>query len=141
MAILKWKQAEGEWYPLYSEAIKNLLKRDKNLSDLHDPATARKNLGIIGEITEHWHDRRYYRTAELNDLLNNFYNYIMSALLGLVNNTYDNFRKLILSYIDKLTKDSAENDKDIAALKQEIDALKIRADNIFDSEGRLVYLS
>lgn len=60
MALLKWKKGAGEWITFYADAIKNRLRRDLNLSDVFDKATARANLELNGDNNKtHFHDDRY----------------------------------------------------------------------------------
>lgn len=60
MAFLKFKKGPGKWVTLYANAIRNRLRRDKNLSDLFSYADARRNLGLTGENNNtHYHDSRY----------------------------------------------------------------------------------
>lgn len=72
MAVIKYhaikrdangKIVDEQWIPIYADAINNRARRDYNLSDLHDPSAARKNLGLVGDVTEipnsHNHDQHY----------------------------------------------------------------------------------
>lgn len=72
MAVIKFhaikrdangKIVDEQWIPIYADAINNRARRDYNLSDLHDVAEARKNLGLYGDVTDiansHNHDKRY----------------------------------------------------------------------------------
>ena len=72
MAVIKYhaikRDANGkiideQWVPIYADAINNRARRDYNLSDLHDVSAARKNLGLVGDVTNisnsHNHDARY----------------------------------------------------------------------------------
>lgn len=60
MSLLKWKNSTGEWISIYMQALRNRLRKDKNLADIQDKAAARKNLEIVGENnTTHLHDHRY----------------------------------------------------------------------------------
>lgn len=60
MSLLKWKVDKNNWFTFYVDAIKNRLRRDKNLSDVFDVAESRKNLEIIGDNNQtHFHDNRY----------------------------------------------------------------------------------
>lgn len=60
MATIKYQTSDKGWVSLYADAIKNRLRKDKNLSDVLDKAEARKNLEIIGDNnTTHFHDSRY----------------------------------------------------------------------------------
>lgn len=65
MALVKWvkgKKSNGEaiWEGIYDNALRNRLRRDKNLADLTNKADARKNLELIGDNVEtHYHDSRY----------------------------------------------------------------------------------
>lgn len=58
--LLKIKKDINEWYSFYSNAIRNRLRRDKNLSDVMDVQAARENLGLTGDNNHtHYHDDRY----------------------------------------------------------------------------------
>jgi len=63
MALMKWlkrnENGEREWISLYANAIINRLRRDRNLSDLQNPAKARENLQLTEEVIDHWHDKHY----------------------------------------------------------------------------------
>lgn len=59
MSLLKWKKAENDWVTLYGSVLKNRLRRDKNLADLTDATEAKKNLGLLGDVSDHNHDSRY----------------------------------------------------------------------------------
>lgn len=50
MDILKYRNSAKKWIGLYTEYLKTCLNKNNNLSDLVNPAEARKNLGIYGEI-------------------------------------------------------------------------------------------
>lgn len=66
--LLKFKKDATEWWTLYVEAIKNRLRRDKNLSDLTDVTTARTNLELIGDNNQtHFHDNRYVPVIQAGD--------------------------------------------------------------------------
>ena len=61
MSLLKWKKSEKEndWVTLYGTVLKNRLRRDKNLADLTDKTEAKRNLGLLGDVSDHNHDGRY----------------------------------------------------------------------------------
>lgn len=72
MAVLKYhaikrdsngKIIDEQWIPIYADAINNRVRRDYNLSDLHNVSVARKNLGLVGDVSNitnsHNHDKRY----------------------------------------------------------------------------------
>lgn len=59
MSVLKWQKGANEWVTLYGTVLKNRLRKDKNLADLEDATEAKKNLGLIGDVTDHNHDSRY----------------------------------------------------------------------------------
>ena len=82
MAVIKYhsikRDAQGkvvdeQWIPIYADAINNRLRRDYNLSDLHSDVEARKNIGLIGDVSDipntHTHDRHYdeWRQADRRD--------------------------------------------------------------------------
>lgn len=59
MGLLKYKLSDG-WKTLYGGALANILRKDKNLSDLNDRTIARENLELTGNNnTTHYHDSRY----------------------------------------------------------------------------------
>jgi hypothetical protein len=61
--VLKWlkdkKDGINHWVGLYTDALANRLRRDKNLGDLTNPAAARENLQLTGDVTDHHHDSHY----------------------------------------------------------------------------------
>lgn len=67
MAILKWQRGVNDWVPLYGAALRNRLRRDKNLSDLTNVTEAKKNLGLYGNVEDHNHDSRYLPMIERID--------------------------------------------------------------------------
>ena len=52
MAVLKYKDNEG-FKSLYSEAIKNRLRKDQNLADVTNVQEARENLELTGDNIIH----------------------------------------------------------------------------------------
>lgn len=62
--LLKWRRNTNEWVVMYGDALKNRLRRDKNLADLTNRTEAKKNLGVFGEVTDHYHDARYMTRIE-----------------------------------------------------------------------------
>lgn len=75
MSFIKFKKNANEWISFYVEAIRNRLRRDKNLSDVLDINQSRINLGLNGDdnIT-HFHDSHYLPLIDnvKNSLLNIF---------------------------------------------------------------------
>lgn len=70
MAFIKFKRGAGKWETLYVEAIRNRLRRDKNLTDLIDIAAARETLGLTGDNNKtHNHDDRYLPKIEAIKIL------------------------------------------------------------------------
>lgn len=66
--LLKFKKDATQWWTLYVEAIKNRLRRDKNLSDLTNVAAARVNLELVGDNNQtHFHDNRYLPVIKAGD--------------------------------------------------------------------------
>ena len=61
--ILNFLGETGKWKPLYVAYLRNRLRKDKNLSDVENKEEARGNLGLLNEVTDHWHDSRYVHTA------------------------------------------------------------------------------
>ena len=60
MAILKYRDNEG-FKSLYTDAIKNRLRKDQNLADVDNIQEARENLELIGDNNHtHYHDDRYF---------------------------------------------------------------------------------
>lgn len=59
MALLKWQRGNNDWVVLYGNIMQNRLRRDRNLSDLANSTEAKKNLGLFGDVTDHYHDARY----------------------------------------------------------------------------------
>ena len=78
MALLKWKKDSNDttqkgWVSLYTNAINERLRKDKNLSDVDDINESRKNLGLVGDVSDinendaltHNHDKRYKHLIDL----------------------------------------------------------------------------
>lgn len=64
MAILKYRDNEG-FKSLYTDAIKNRLRKDLNLADLENVQEARQNLELTGDNNHtHYHDDRYLPKIE-----------------------------------------------------------------------------
>lgn len=60
MAVLKWKKDATTWIGFYLDALRNRLRRDKNLSDVLNKQAARDNLELSGVNNQtHYHDDRY----------------------------------------------------------------------------------
>lgn len=53
IATSKNNDGSVNWTNLYSAAIRNRLRKDKNLSDLEDISAARKNLGVESYIRDY----------------------------------------------------------------------------------------
>jgi hypothetical protein len=86
--LLKFKKSATEWISLYADAIKNRLRRDLNLSDATDKAACRKNIELVGEVSDHYHDNRYLPLIEANkDDVKNIVKNLMIAISGDVNGT------------------------------------------------------
>lgn len=78
MAVLKWKKdpnnkTQKGWISLYTDAINERLRKDKNLSDVDNINEGRKNLGLVGDVSDinendaltHNHDKRYNHLIDL----------------------------------------------------------------------------
>ena len=66
--ILKFKNTLKEWRSLYTDAIKNRLRRDLNLSDVFNVQTTRDNIGLSGDNNHtHYHDDRYMPVISRGD--------------------------------------------------------------------------
>lgn len=65
MDIIKYFK-DQRWIPLYIAELKNRLRKDKNLSDIANPAKAVENLGLTGEVETHTHDKRYALITDTN---------------------------------------------------------------------------
>ena len=63
MTIAKIK-VKGQWVNLYADEINSRLKISRNLADLSDVATARENLGLVGDVSTHNHDSQYMSLIE-----------------------------------------------------------------------------
>lgn len=108
MAILKYRDNEG-FKSLYTDAIKNRLRKDLNLADLENVQEARQNLELTGDNNHtHYHDDRYLpkieteaneRKAadnEIKNLLNNKVTEITNA----TNNNINNLKQTLDDKID-----------------------------------------
>ena len=114
MAILKYNK-NNKWTSLYSDVIKNRLKKSSNLSDLENIEEARSNLELTGDNNHtHYHDDRYLpkieaekeqRIAEDN------------SIKEMINSQTNEFNNSINTAIDSVNKtieekiDSKINDK------------------------------
>ena len=66
--ILKFRNTLKEWRSLYTDAIKNRLRRDLNLSDVFNVQTTRDNIGLSGDNNHtHYHDDRYMPVISRGD--------------------------------------------------------------------------
>ena len=72
-----------DWIALYAEAIQNRCRRDLNLSDVNSITEAKRNLGLIGEVTDHYHDGRYYTETEIDSKVNEIKNSIKNIKLNI----------------------------------------------------------
>ena len=80
MALWKYKLADG-WHVLYGGILANILRKDKNLSDVEDRAAAREALELTGNSnTTHYHDSRYMTRTETQEHLENQMMLVNSAL-------------------------------------------------------------
>ena len=143
MAVLKWKKDATTWVSLYYNAFKNRLRRDKNLSDLTNRPDARKNLELVGEVTDHWHDERYKP--------------MLTQLRGDLDKAVTSLNATINTKINGL---EAQHNADIKNLQSQINSLKARVDaletrcanieksitnltnkinSVFDANGRLTF--
>ena len=63
MSVIKWRKND-KWFSLYTDAIKNRLKRTENLADLVNKTEALNNLGLTEDVSTHHHDSRYLPLIE-----------------------------------------------------------------------------
>jgi len=151
MATINWmksRKPDGtpEWVGIYTKELQNRLRRDLNLEDLLDRAEARKNLDLVGEVTDHWHDARYLPMLKKIEA-------DLSQMIKDLENKHDRDVKAI-------NKKNADQDADITSLKQRctnlekrctnlesrigvvetnIKNLTTKINNVFDSESRLKF--
>lgn len=73
MSLLKFKKGTDGWVALYTEEIRNRLRRDENLADIFDIEKTRENIGLTGDNnTTHYHDSRYLpKIEELKNTIKN----------------------------------------------------------------------
>ena len=108
MAILKYRDNEG-FKSLYTDEIKNRLRKDLNLSDLTNIEDARTNLELTGENNHtHYHDDRYLPKIEaeanqretsdneIKELINNK----VEEIINTSNNDISNLQETINNRID-----------------------------------------
>lgn len=108
MAVLKYKDNEG-FKSLYSEAIKNRLRKDQNLADVTNVQEARENLELTGDNNHtHYHDDRYLPKIEAeaeqrenaDNELKNLISDKSEEIINITNNTINNLKDSINDKID-----------------------------------------
>lgn len=128
-----------KWTHLYSEAIRNRLRRDLNLADVPDPAEARKNLGIEAYVAE-VADDLYSRLKQYIDKQDiHYYDTLMTYIKNNIETELEAHTER-LNEIEKtmVTKEAFDTyfqvswDKRIPALKKELqgysDANRVKAE-------------
>ena len=71
IVTIEYKIGNG-WVTLYSAFFNLAMRADRNLSELLDKAKARENLGLIGDVSSHNHDSRYFLKSEGSDIQSQF---------------------------------------------------------------------
>lgn len=108
MAILKYRDNEG-FKSLYTDAIKNRLRKDLNLSDVENIQEARENLELTGDNNHtHYHDDRYLPKIEeeankretADNEIKNLINTKIEETINTSNNTINNIKQTIDEKID-----------------------------------------
>lgn len=107
MGLLKYKLRDG-WHVLYGGILQKVLRKDMNLSDVDNVASARSNLGLTGNVTTHYHQVYVDSIADLQSQID-----VLTAAKQDLYNKYNN----LLGRID-----IAEGD--IANLKTRVSALE-----------------
>ena len=69
MGLLKYKLSDG-WHILYGGILQKILRKDMNLSDVDNVATARSNLGLTGNVTTHYHQTYADSITDLQNQIN-----------------------------------------------------------------------
>ena len=127
MAVIKYHAIERDlqgniideqWIPIYAGAIENRLRRDNNLSDLHDPSAARKNLGIVGDVTDipnsHNHDDHYNEWRQADREENERARAALYAeLTKNITNNYSGVDEKINSFIESFTSINAATNENL----------------------------
>lgn len=154
MAVIKYhaikrdangKIVDEQWIPIYADAINNRARRDYNLSDLHSVSDARKNLGLVGDVTDisnsHNHDKRYNEWRQADKLANESAranldskftkaisdNYIeMNAKLDKFNQNFANLNAATNSRLTAEVNDRADAD---TALNKRVDTTNTNLSN------------
>lgn len=127
MAILKYNK-DNKWTSLYSDAIKNRLKKSSNLSDLENIEEARSHLELTGDNNHtHYHDDRYLpkieaekeqRIAE-NNSIKEMIKSQTNEINNSINTAIDSVNKTIEEKIDSKINDKYSELKD--DIKEEAD--------------------
>jgi hypothetical protein len=152
MAVIKFRDNDNKWKAVDKElimAVKNRLRCDKNLSDVIDRSKARENLGLIGDVTTHHHDGRYL--SEIENCKNIFRDSVaeqkrdINAFKESIRNEQNELRKYINNEMEKLIAVRNEMEKlktDINNLiSNRFSQIEQKINNIFDTQGRLVFPS
>ena len=106
MKLIRMLDNQGSWYPLYFREIKNRVRRDKNLSDIHDIVEARNNLGlgpdaIFTESTGHSHEQ-YMTSEQVNSLVTNLFQQQIQPVIAQMEATLNNTNSAIQSLNEQL---------------------------------------
>jgi len=107
MGLLKYKLRDG-WHILYGGILQKILRKDMNLSDVDNVATARSNLGLTGNVTTHYHKVYEDSIADLQSQID-----VLTTAKQDLYNKYNN----LLGRIDVA-------ERDITNLKARVSALE-----------------
>lgn len=143
MAILKYRDNEG-FKSLYTDAIKNRLRKDLNLADLENTQEARKNLELTGDNNHtHYHDDRYLPKIEAeankretaDNEIKNLINNKVDEITNTTNNNINNLKETLNNKIDNaivqevidrnnaISKETNERKQEDAKLQNSINGL------------------
>ena len=158
MATIKYHNNDGTWVSLYTDAIKNRLRKDKNLSDLLDKAEARKNLELTGDNNHtHYHDDRYLPKiekvsqdctaaikVETSERHNEISNEASERHNEIVNEATERDKRIAQEKQERVVADNELRElisKEVNDRTSAITNLKNYVDNksCFDSRGRLIF--
>lgn len=139
MALIKWKKSNTEWVSLYADMLKNRLRRDMNLGDVNNRSEARKNLGLSGEVEDHWHDEFYTTIKDFDAKLNSLFSKINEKLNSIMGDSFNKLKDYAQKKTKDISDDVAKQNADLDAMEKELDEIERIIDNVFDDKNRLVY--